>query len=100
MPHITSYDYDAPITEQGRATEKFHEIRSIFQAADPDRKLPDLPPDYKAVTVAPFNLSLVGSMWENIPKEPNAETFDLVAFESEFLEMFDQGMVVYSTELL
>lgn len=23
LPHITSYDYDSPITEQGRATTKF-----------------------------------------------------------------------------
>lgn len=31
MPHVTSYDYDAPINEQGRTTQKYYLIRSIFE---------------------------------------------------------------------
>lgn len=31
MPHITSYDYDSPISEEGKATEKYHSLRQVFQ---------------------------------------------------------------------
>ena len=31
LPHITSYDYDAPINEKGRPTKKFHEIRRLMK---------------------------------------------------------------------
>ena len=30
QPHITSYDYDAPINEQGNPTEKYHMIREVM----------------------------------------------------------------------
>jgi hypothetical protein len=31
MPHITSYDYDAPINEQGRPTLKYYQTRNIMR---------------------------------------------------------------------
>lgn len=31
MPQITSYDYDAPLTEWGQPTEKFFEIQKVIQ---------------------------------------------------------------------
>ncbi len=31
QPMITSYDYDAPINEQGRATEKYHKYRELME---------------------------------------------------------------------
>ena len=30
-PDVTSYDYDAPINEYGRATEKYYKLRSVLQ---------------------------------------------------------------------
>ena len=35
QPDITSYDYDAPIDERGRPTEKFWLFREILQGTDP-----------------------------------------------------------------
>lgn len=35
---ITSYDYDAPINEQGSVTAKFYEIRKLFS-----KYIPNLP---------------------------------------------------------
>jgi beta-galactosidase len=32
LPHITSYDYDSPISEQGRATEKYLALRELLIA--------------------------------------------------------------------
>lgn len=31
MAHVTSYDYDSPISEEGKATEKYHSLRKVFQ---------------------------------------------------------------------
>ncbi|THA65675.1 beta-galactosidase [Streptomyces sp. A0958] len=43
-PTVTSYDYDAPIDEYGRATEKFRLFREVL-AAYADGPLPPLPPE-------------------------------------------------------
>ncbi|MFF2010511.1 beta-galactosidase family protein [Streptomyces sp. NPDC058195] len=44
LPTVTSYDYDAPIDEYGRATEKFRLFREVL-AAYADGPLPGLPPE-------------------------------------------------------
>ena len=31
VPDCTSYDYDAPIDEQGNATEKYYQLREVLQ---------------------------------------------------------------------
>ncbi|WP_230956706.1 beta-galactosidase [Burkholderia cepacia] len=69
QPDITSYDYFAPIDEQGRATENFTRYRELIQAHLPD----PLP----AVPAAPSTLELAGdyalrpylyaSLWDNLP---------------------------------
>ena len=41
-PTLTTYDYDAPINEQGALTEKFHMFRSMVQKYT-NEKLPDIP---------------------------------------------------------
>ncbi|WP_406001481.1 glycoside hydrolase family 35 protein [Streptomyces sp. NBC_00829] len=43
LPDVTSYDYDAPIDEQGRPTEKFWLFREVL-ARYGDGPLPELPP--------------------------------------------------------
>ncbi|MFJ1746853.1 beta-galactosidase [Streptomyces sp. NPDC088116] len=42
-PDVTSYDYDAPIDEAGRPTEKFRLFREVF-AQFQDGPLPEVPP--------------------------------------------------------
>ncbi|MGW0785995.1 glycoside hydrolase family 35 protein [Streptomyces sp. NPDC002913] len=44
VPTVTSYDYDAPVDEYGRATEKFWQLRKVL-AEYGDGPLPDLPPE-------------------------------------------------------
>ena len=46
---ITSYDYDAPLTESGHYTAKYHKTRELYQKLVtagrlPKTHLPDLPP--------------------------------------------------------
>jgi len=42
VPECTSYDYDAPIDEQGRATEKYMRLRDLLQQYTSE-ELPDIP---------------------------------------------------------
>ncbi len=53
LPMVTSYDYDAPITESGELTEKFHAFREVIarHAPVPDEALPEVT-DAPEVTVA------------------------------------------------
>lgn len=43
QPDVTSYDYDAPVDEYGRPTEKFRRLREVL-AGYADGPLPELPP--------------------------------------------------------
>ncbi|MFF1833344.1 beta-galactosidase family protein [Streptomyces sp. NPDC058231] len=58
QPTVTSYDYDAPIDEYGRPTEKFWLFREVL-AGYADGPLPDLPPE-PAGLVAPVRAELTG----------------------------------------
>ncbi|MFD9544777.1 beta-galactosidase family protein [Streptomyces sp. NPDC060022] len=44
LPTVTSYDYDAPVDEYGRPTEKFRLLREVL-AEYADGPLPELPPE-------------------------------------------------------
>lgn len=58
QPTVTSYDYDAPVDEYGRATEKFRLFRKVLQeyARGP---LPALPPEPEGLAV-PVRVELDG----------------------------------------
>ncbi|MGN8027435.1 glycoside hydrolase family 35 protein [Microbacterium sp. 22242] len=53
LPMVTSYDYDAPISESGELTEKFHAFREVIarHAPVPDEPLPT-PAEAPAFSVA------------------------------------------------
>lgn len=46
-PDITSYDYDAPVTEEGKLTDKYYATRKVLQNLNPDVKFVDPPPEPK-----------------------------------------------------
>ena len=49
-PDCTSYDYDAPINEQGAATEKYYELRNLLQQYS-NVKLPAVPKAIPVITL-------------------------------------------------
>ena len=57
-PDVTSYDYDAPIDEYGRPTDKFWAFREVL-AAYADGPLPELPPA-PSVLDGPAEVRLTG----------------------------------------
>lgn len=61
-PHITSYDYDAPLSEAGHVTEKFLKYRKIIQD-NLGVQLPPVPANPPVQTIEPFALKPVGNYW-------------------------------------
>ncbi|MFJ1591258.1 beta-galactosidase family protein [Kitasatospora albolonga] len=57
-PTVTSYDYDAPVDEYGRATEKFHLFRKVL-AEYAEGPLPALPPEPRGLA-GPVRVELDG----------------------------------------
>lgn len=56
QPDCTSYDYDAPIDEAGRATPKFWQLREMLQGFT-DKPLPKVPEAMPVTTIPKFELT-------------------------------------------
>ena len=55
LPETSSYDYDAPISENGVATPKYYQLRALLQKyLQPGEKLPAVPASIPVQTLAPF----------------------------------------------
>jgi beta-galactosidase len=63
QPDLTSYDYDAPISEAGWATPKYNALREIFQKIHKN-KLPDVPKPIKVITIPEIEFSKVSCLFD------------------------------------
>jgi len=95
-PDVTSYDYDAPISEQGRATPKYMALREMIGAAraaiDP---LPPIPDPIPTLEVPEIQMAAHASLWGNLPaavKSVQPKTFEAYGQ--------NQGLVLYRTTLV
>jgi hypothetical protein len=68
MPHVTSYDYDAPISERGRATEKYFLIRSIFEEYYATKLPYTVPEPITSIRILPFLPVIQAHLWANLPE--------------------------------
>lgn len=92
-PDVTSYDYDAPISESGLATPKYMQLRKTL-ARYSNKKLPRIPAPLKTMTIPEFELTEVAPLFANLPegkKDENIRT----------MEEYDQGFgsILYRTSL-
>ncbi len=94
QPDITSYDYDAPINEQGRATAKYFMLRNLINQYV-DYKIPDVPKPVAAIEIPAIEMKTMNSIWHNLP--PPIESP-----QPKPMESFDQnqGLILYRTELV
>ena len=68
-PQTSSYDYDAPISENGDPAPKFFKMRELFgKHLNPGEKLTPVPAEMPRQTVAPFVLSTKKSLWDGLGK--------------------------------
>ncbi|MGX5689732.1 beta-galactosidase [Arcticibacter tournemirensis] len=73
-PTCTSYDYDAPISESGRATPKFFEVRNLLkQYIGEGEKLAEVPDSIPTISIPAFELKQMASLFDNLPKPRTSE---------------------------
>jgi beta-galactosidase len=95
-PDVTSYDYDAPVDEQGRATPKYQMLRAQIGAAlPPEESLAPVPEPIPAVSIPAFEMRPYASLWRNLPS-PIASVHPR-PFESYGQ---NQGLMLYRTTLV
>jgi beta-galactosidase len=94
-PDVTSYDYDAPINEQGKATGKYMALRNLIGSYLPKgKKLPPIPEPVPAVELGVIGTQPFTSVWDNLPQP-------VASVEPKPFEMFgqDHGFILYKTEI-
>lgn len=68
-PDVTSYDYDAPINEQGRATPKYEALRQLLASYLPKgKKLPPVPAPIPVISFPEVMLTPFTSLWDHLPQ--------------------------------
>jgi beta-galactosidase len=93
QPDVTSYDYDAPINEQGRPTPKYHALRRLISRYVKD--IPEIPAPVPAMDIPEINMQAFSSIWSNLPKP-------VASAQPKPFEYYgqDEGMMVYKTKLI
>ena len=93
-PDVTSYDYDAPISESGQTTPKYWELRKTLAKYMDGKKLPSVPALIKPISIPAFEFDEVAPIFSNLPEPVN--TTDI-----KTMEEFDQGFgsILYRTTL-
>ena len=92
-PDLTSYDYDAPVDEQGRPTPKYFALRKIISKHI--KNIPNIPGPIPSMEIPEIKMELYSSIWENLPKPVNT-------IQPKPMEAFDQyeGFILYKTKLI
>ncbi len=93
-PDVTSYDYDAPISESGQTTPKYWELRNTLAKYYDGKKLPAVPKTIKPIAVKKFELTEVAPLFPNLPEAKKDK-------DIKTMEEYDQGFgsILYRTSL-
>jgi beta-galactosidase len=94
-PQVTSYDYDAPISEAGWDTAKFHAIRELFlKHLSPGETLPEVPPRNPVIKIDSIEFNEAAPLLANLPQGKSDE-------RPRPMELYDQphGSILYRTRL-
>ena len=89
----TSYDYNAPIGEQGNLTEKFYAVRDLLKNyLQEGESLIDPPAPKTIIEIPAFRLKETAAIFENLPAAKKSDKI-------ESMEFFDQGWgrILYRT---
>lgn len=93
-PDVTSYDYDAPISESGQTTPKYWELRKTLAKYMNGEKQAAVPALIKPMEIKAFEFTEVAPLWDNLPA-PKTDT------DIKTMEDYDQGFgsILYRTTL-
>ena len=94
QPDVTSYDYDAPINEQGRAAPKYYALRDLIARYAP-QPLPEPPPPIPVMEIPAFTLQPFTSLWDHLqPAKLTPQPLPMEHFGQ------NSGMILYRTRLI
>ncbi len=80
QPDLTSYDYDAPISEAGWATPKFDSLRAVIKKyAQYD--IPDIPAPFSTIEIPSIKLTKVGDVLSILEKQKSVQNSTPLTFE-------------------
>lgn len=91
----SSYDYDAPISEAGWATPKYHALRDMLKEyLDEGQELMSIPDPMPVIEIPEIKLTETALLFDNLPQSVKTK-------EIKPMEDFDQawGSILYRTEL-
>lgn len=91
----TSYDYNAPIGEQGNTTDKFFAVRDLLKNyLQEGETLGEIPAAMPVIAIPTFYLKETANIFDNLPKGIKSENI-------KPMEMFNQGWgrLIYRTTL-
>lgn len=93
-PDVTSYDYDAPISESGQTTPKYWELRKTLAKYMYGEKQAKVPATYKAISLPKFQFTEVAPLFSNLP-QPKKDR------DIRTMEEYNQGFgsILYRTTL-
>jgi len=94
QPDITSYDYDAPINEQGQPTAKFYMLRKLI-AQYTGNKFTDIPKPIPTIEIPAIQMKYMTTIWNHLPKP-------VFSVQPKPMEYYDQnqGLILYRTKLI
>ena len=95
-PDVTSYDYDAPVDEQGNATPKYHALRKLLGSYLPKgKKLPPIPDPVPSIELTSVGMVPFSSVWDYLPQPVSS-------VQPKSFEAYgqDYGFILYKTELI
>lgn len=92
-PDVTSYDYDAPVNEQGAATPKYMALRRLIGSYL--GALPEIPAPVAVMSVPAFTPKVWSSVWDELPAPA-------ISVQPRPFEAYGQhqGFMVYKTRLV
>jgi beta-galactosidase len=94
QPDVTSYDYDAPVNEQGAPTPKYFALRDLI-AKYVKYKIPEVPKSIPTIEIPAFDMRPFTSVWKELPqaiKSPQPKPMESLGQYS--------GFILYRTKLI
>lgn len=92
-PDLTSYDYDAPINEQGSATTKYMALRNLIGKYT--GRLIDIPDPIPSMDIPEFRMIPCTTVWDQLPESQwSVQPKPFEAYGQDY------GFILYKTRLI
>lgn len=99
IPLMTSYDYDAPISEEGTPRAKYFAMRDVLDEFLGKEKREHISPDYHAQNIDNIILDECSSLLANVCRMAEKNIYSHRVRNMEDLDQ-SSGFILYSTQLI